>query len=47
MRAILNSHIIAESDDIEIGTGYEYFPASSTRLLRWKDAASARPSISA
>jgi uncharacterized protein (DUF427 family) len=32
MRAILNSHIIADNDDIEIGAGYEYFPASSTRL---------------
>ena len=28
MRAILNGHIIAESDDIEIGAGYKYFPAS-------------------
>jgi uncharacterized protein (DUF427 family) len=32
MRAILNSHIIADSDDIEIGVGYKYFPASATRL---------------
>jgi uncharacterized protein (DUF427 family) len=32
MRAILNSHIIADNDDIEIGAGYEYFLASSTRL---------------
>ena len=32
MRAILNGHIIAESDDIEIGAGYKYFPASATHL---------------
>jgi uncharacterized protein (DUF427 family) len=32
MRAILNGHIIAESDDIEIGAGYKYFPASAARL---------------
>jgi uncharacterized protein (DUF427 family) len=32
MRATLNGQIIAESDDIEIGGGYEYFPASATRL---------------
>jgi hypothetical protein len=27
MRAIVNGHIIAESDDIEVGPGYKYFPA--------------------
>jgi uncharacterized protein (DUF427 family) len=32
MRAILNGHIIAESDDIEIAAGYKYFSASATRL---------------
>lgn len=32
MRATLNGHIIAESDDIEVGAGYTYFPASATRL---------------
>jgi uncharacterized protein (DUF427 family) len=32
MRAILNGHILAKSDDIEIGAGYKYFPASATRL---------------
>jgi uncharacterized protein (DUF427 family) len=32
MRAILNGHVIAESEEIEIGAGYQYFPASATRL---------------
>jgi len=32
MRATLNGQVIAESDDIEIGAGYQYFPASATRL---------------
>jgi uncharacterized protein (DUF427 family) len=32
MRATLNGHVIAESDDIEAGAGYKYFPASATRL---------------
>jgi uncharacterized protein (DUF427 family) len=32
MRATLNGHVIAESDDIEVGAGYIYFPASATRL---------------
>ena len=32
MRATLNGHTIAESDDIAIGAGYKYFPASATRL---------------
>jgi uncharacterized protein (DUF427 family) len=32
MPAILNGHVIAESDDVEIGAGYQYFPASATRL---------------
>jgi uncharacterized protein (DUF427 family) len=32
MRATLNGEVIAESDDIEIGAGYQYFPASATRL---------------
>jgi uncharacterized protein (DUF427 family) len=32
MRATLNGQVIAESDDIEIGAGYKYFPASATRL---------------
>jgi len=32
MRAILNGHIIAGSDDIEIRAGYKYFPASAVGL---------------
>jgi uncharacterized protein (DUF427 family) len=37
MRAILNGQVIAEADEIEIGAGYDYFPASATRLdLRGK-----------
>ena len=32
MRATLNGQVIAESDDIEVGAGYKYFPASATRL---------------
>jgi uncharacterized protein (DUF427 family) len=32
MRATLNGPIIAKSDDIEVGAGYRYFPASATRL---------------
>ena len=32
MRAILNSQVIVESDDIEIGADYKYLPASAMRL---------------
>jgi uncharacterized protein (DUF427 family) len=32
MRATLNGQVIAESDGIEVGAGYKYFPASATRL---------------
>jgi uncharacterized protein (DUF427 family) len=32
MHATLNGQVIAESDDIETGAGYKYFPASATRL---------------
>jgi uncharacterized protein (DUF427 family) len=32
MRAILNGQVIAEAGEIETGTGYDYFPASATRL---------------
>jgi len=32
MRATLNGHVIAESGHVEIGAGYQYFPASATRL---------------
>jgi uncharacterized protein (DUF427 family) len=32
MRATLNGHVIAETEEIEIGNGYRYFPASATRL---------------
>jgi uncharacterized protein (DUF427 family) len=31
MRAMLDGQVIAESDDIEVGAGYMYFPASATR----------------
>ena len=32
MRATLNGQIIADSDDIEVGADYQYFPASATRV---------------
>ena len=32
MRATLNGQVIAESDDIEVGADYKYFPASANRL---------------
>ena len=32
MRATLNGHIIAESEEIESGAGYQYFPPSATRM---------------
>ncbi len=32
MRAALNGQVIADSDDIEVGAGYQNFPASATRL---------------
>jgi uncharacterized protein (DUF427 family) len=32
MRGILNGQVIAEAGEIEICAGYDYFPASATRL---------------
>jgi hypothetical protein len=32
MRAILNNYVTTESDDVEGSAGYQYFPASATRL---------------
>jgi uncharacterized protein (DUF427 family) len=32
MRATLNGHVIAESEEIEVGAGYQYFPPSATRM---------------
>jgi uncharacterized protein (DUF427 family) len=32
MKAVLGSHIVAQSDDITEAHGYSYFPASSVRL---------------
>ncbi len=32
MRATLQGHVIADSDDITEGAGYKYFPAAATRL---------------
>jgi uncharacterized protein (DUF427 family) len=38
MRATLNGHVIAESDDIVESGGYQYFPSAATRL-EWLEAA--------
>ena len=38
MRAILESHVIAESDDIVECAGYHYFPSSAVRL-EWLEKA--------
>ena len=32
MRATLNGHVIAESEQIEIGADYQYFPPSATLM---------------
>ena len=32
MKAILNGHVVAESDDIVEAAGYQYFPASAVRM---------------
>ncbi len=32
MRATLDGHVLAESDDIAEGAGYKYFPAAATRI---------------
>jgi hypothetical protein len=32
LRATLNDRLVAEGDDVEVGAGYKYFPASATRL---------------
>ena len=32
MKAILNGHVIADSEDIVKSGGYAYFPASATKL---------------
>ena len=38
MKAILNGHVIAESDDIVESGGYAYFPPAATRL-EWLEKA--------
>ena len=38
MRATLEGHVIAESDDIVAHDGYQYFPRSAVRL-EWLEAA--------
>jgi uncharacterized protein (DUF427 family) len=38
MRATLNGHVIADSDDIVETGGYQYFPATATRL-EWLEKA--------
>ena len=38
MRAVLDEHVIAESDDIVAVGGYEYFPKSAVRM-EWLVAA--------
>jgi len=38
MKAILNDHVIAESDDIVESGGYAYFPPEATRL-EWLEKA--------
>ncbi|MGA9867633.1 MAG: DUF427 domain-containing protein [Acetobacteraceae bacterium] len=32
MKATLNNHVIAESDDIVAAGGYEYFPSAAVRM---------------
>jgi uncharacterized protein (DUF427 family) len=38
MKAILNGHVIAESDDIVECDGYQYFPRSAVRM-EWLEKA--------
>jgi uncharacterized protein (DUF427 family) len=38
MKAVLNGHVIAESDDIVECDGYHYFPTSTVRL-QWLEKA--------
>ena len=38
MKAVLNGHVIAESDDIVECDGYHYFPGSAVRL-QWLEKA--------
>jgi hypothetical protein len=49
MRATLNDQVVAESDDVEVGASYKYFPASATRLhlLRKVTEDRGRPRLSA
>jgi uncharacterized protein (DUF427 family) len=38
MRATVNEHVVAESDDIVASGGYQYFPASAVRM-EWLEKA--------
>jgi len=38
MQAVLNGHVVADSDDIVENGGYQYFPATATRL-EWLEKA--------
>ena len=38
MKAVLESHVVAESDDIVECRGYQYFPSSAVRM-DWLDKA--------
>lgn len=38
MKAVLNGHVIAESDDIVESGGYQYFPSSAVRA-EWLEKA--------
>jgi uncharacterized protein (DUF427 family) len=38
MQAVLNGHVVADSDDIVESGGYQYFPSSATRL-EWLEKA--------
>lgn len=39
MQAVLNGHVVADSDDIVENGGYHYFPGTATRLDWLKKAA--------
>ena len=39
MRAILRGHVIAESDDIVVCDGYQYFPDTAVRMAWLEKAA--------
>jgi uncharacterized protein (DUF427 family) len=38
MKAVVNDHVVAESDDVVESGGYQYFPAAAVRL-EWLEKA--------